>query len=321
MNISRFLIILIGLLSGLTSLCDTMLRAFLLTLHFRWFFIMNTHKFIILIFSILSSLLTQAVSAQLVPVKDQKVFIDSLRHEFDNGPYFTLYKDNYFLVGTEPFHKPTSRNSDVKFQISIAQRLTKSNLPWNTFIYLMYTQKTFWNVFQESMPMHDMNFNPGIGICKPFFNKNRYVGKLSLIIEHESNGRDSVNSRSWNKISLAGSVMIDDWISVHAKYWIPIVDGMNNRDILKYSGIYQTGIEISTPDRKFIWDATFIKREGWNLNYNTILGFSWRIHRNSNQYLYVQYYNGYGECMLDYNQFHSRLRVGICIKPKFFSEF
>jgi hypothetical protein len=26
---------------------------------------------------------------------------DSLRKEFDSGPYFTLYKDNYFLVGSE----------------------------------------------------------------------------------------------------------------------------------------------------------------------------------------------------------------------------
>ena len=27
--------------------------------------------------------------------------------------------------------------------------------------------------------MRDMNFNPGIGISKPFFNKDRYIGKLT----------------------------------------------------------------------------------------------------------------------------------------------
>lgn len=262
-----------------------------------------------------------SVSAQIVPVEDQSQLTDSIRRDFDNRPYFSLFKDNYFTVGTVVGKKPTSTNSDVKFQISIAQRLTKSVLPWHTYLFLAYSQKTMWNVFERSMPMRDMNFNPGIGLTKPLFSKDRYVGQLTLMIEHESNGRDGDDSRSWNKISLAGNVMIDNWIMVHAKFWIPIVDGMNNRDILKYSGIYQHGIEVATPDRKFIWDLTLVKRAGWNLNYNTIFEFSWRVHKKSNQYFFVQYYNGYGENLLDYNKFRSRLRVGIVIKPRFFSQF
>lgn len=261
------------------------------------------------------------ISAQLVSTEKGVNLADSLRKEFDDGPYFGLYKDNYFTVGTSVHEKPSSTNSDVKFQISIAQRLTKSTLPWHTFLYLFYTQKTMWNVFENSLPVRDLNFNPGIGWSKPFFNKDRYVGKMTLLIEHESNGRDEEESRSWNKISLAGSVMIDECIMVHCKFWLPIIDGMNNKDILKYSGIYQHGVELATPDRKFIWDLTLVKRKGWNLSYNTILEFSWRVSRKANQYLFAQFYNGYGENLLDYNRYHSRLRVGIVIKPRFFSEF
>lgn len=276
----------------------------------------------ILLLIILAITALPPLRAQLVPAENQTNYVDSLRREFDNGPYFGLYKDNYFTVGTTVgVQKPSRTNSDVKFQISIAQKLTRSVLPWHTYIFLMYTQKTFWNVFEKSLPMHDLNFNPGIGWSKPFFNKDRYVGKLTLLLEHESNGRDSIQSRSWNRISIGGSVLIDPWIMVHGKVWIPIIDGQNNRDILNYCGIYQTGVEIATPDRKFIWDITFVKRKGWNLNFNTIFEFSWRFHKKSNQYFFLQYYNGYGESLLDYNQFHSRLRVGIVIKPKFFSEF
>lgn len=261
--------------------------------------------------------------AQIIPMHDQKHFIDSLRNKFDNGPYFGLYKDNYFTVGTTllPGQKPSKTNSDVKFQISIAQRLTKSTLPWNTFIFLMYTQKTFWNVFERSLPMRDLNFNPGIGISKPFFNKDRYVGKMTLLIEHESNGRDGTDSRSWNRISLSGSVLLDEWLMVHGKVWIPIIDGQNNKDILKYCGIFQTGVTVTTPDRKFGFGLTFVKRATRNLSVNTIFEFNWLFHSKSNQYFFVQYYNGYGESLLDYNVFHSRLRAGIVIKPKFFSEF
>lgn len=270
----------------------------------------------------LSAIIWQA-SAQIIPVPDQKQFVDSLRNEFDNGPYFGLYKDNYFTVGTTllPGQPPSRTNSDVKFQISIAQQLTKSTLPWHTFLFLMYTQKTFWNVFEKSLPMRDLNFNPGIGISKPFFNKDRYVGKLTLLIEHESNGRDGKASRSWNRISFSGSALIDEWLMVHAKFWIPIIDGENNRDILKYAGIFQSGVTLTTPNKKFNFGLTLVKRGTWKLDFNTIFEFSWLYHKKSNQYLFVQYYNGYGESLLDYNVFHSRLRAGIVIKPKFFSEF
>lgn len=275
---------------------------------------------IISLFFLLSGLYS-TLSAQLIPVEDQKEFVDSLKKELDYGPYFGLYKDNYFTVGTAPFRKPTAMNSDVKFQISLAIRLTDTVLPWDSFVFLMYTQKTLWNVFQNSMPMRDLNFNPGIGWSKPFFSKDRYVGKLTLLVEHESNGRDGDESRSWNRISIYGSTIIDEWLMVHAKFWIPVIDGMNNKDILDYCGIYQHGVVITTPNKKFSFGITGVKRKGWNLNFNTIFDFSWRVHEKSNLNLFAQYYNGYGENLLDYNQFHSRLRVGIIFKPKFFSEF
>lgn len=278
-------------------------------------------RVLVFVIAVLSAIASHTASGQLIPVEDQKEFVDSLKHELDYGPYFGLYKDNYFTVGTAPFRKPTATNSDVKFQISLAIRLTDAVLPWHSFIFLMYTQKTFWNVFQESLPMHDLNFNPGIGWTKPFFNKDRYVGKLTLLIEHESNGKDGDDSRSWNRVSIGGSTIIDEWLMVHAKFWIPIIDGMNNKDILDYCGIYQHGLVITTPNKKFSFGLTGVKRKGWNLNFNTIWDFSWRVHEKSNLNLFVQYYNGYGENLIDYNQFHSRLRVGIIFKPKFFSEF
>ncbi|MEZ3532309.1 MAG: phospholipase A [Muribaculaceae bacterium] len=281
---------------------------------------MRFRLIIISLFFLLSGLYS-TLSAQLIPVEDQKEFVDSLKKELDYGPYFGLYKDNYFTVGTAPFRKPTAMNSDVKFQISLAIRLTDTVLPWDSFVFLMYTQKTLWNVFQNSMPMRDLNFNPGIGWSKPFFSKDRYVGKLTLLVEHESNGRDGDESRSWNRISIYGSTIIDEWLMVHAKFWIPVIDGMNNKDILDYCGIYQHGVVITTPNKKFSFGITGVKRKGWNLNFNTIFDFSWRVHEKSNLNLFAQYYNGYGENLLDYNQFHSRLRVGIIFKPKFFSEF
>lgn len=261
------------------------------------------------------------VNAQILETHGAMENTDSIKKAYDLGPFFGLYKDNYFAVGTDPFHKPNEYNSGVKFQISFSQRLTNAVLPWHTYLYLFYSQKVFWEVFQNSMPMSDLNFNPGIGWSKPFFVKDRYCGKMTLILEHESNGRDSIQSRSWNKVSLAGNVFVNDWLSVHAKYWLPIIDGMNNKDILNYSGIFQMGAQVMTRDRKWTFNATLVKRKGWNMNWNTNIQIGWRIHKDSNQYLFVDYYNGYGEGLLAFRQFHNRLRVGILIRPTLFSEY
>ncbi len=262
-----------------------------------------------------------SASGQIVSDNAGNVNSDSIRQAFDNGPYFGLYKDNYFIFGPAIGQRITKENTNIKFQISVAQRLTRSTLPLGSYLFLFYTQKCFWNVLENSMPMTDLNFNPGIGLTKPLFVKNRFVGKVNLVLEHESNGRDGIESRSWNKVSLGGSIMIDPRITVHGKFWIPIVDGQNNRDILDYCGIYQVGTSFMSTNSR--WGASVIltKRRGWKLNYNTVLEFSYRIFPRDNQYIFVQYYNGYGEGLLAYKEFHSQLRVGIVIKPKLFSDY
>lgn len=262
-----------------------------------------------------------ACRAQIVSPDSLTYNVDSLREAFDKQPYFGLYKDNYFIFGCPIGETPTRHNSNVKFQISIAQRLTKSTLPWNTYLFLFYTQKVFWNILEKSLPMTDLNFNPGVGLVKPLFVKNRFIGKLMLLAEHESNGRDGVKSRSWNKLSIGASVMIDPNFIVHGKAWLPLIDGGENRDILDYAGIYQVGTQIYSPDRRFGASVTLVKRRGWKLNYNTIVELNYRLFKGENQYLFAQYYNGYGEGLLEYKRFHSMFRVGIVIKPRIFSDY
>ena len=47
------------------------------------------------------------------------------------------------------------------------------------------------------------NFHPTISLGKFVFKKNdELAGIATLSFEHESNGRDSIFSRSWNRLSL-----------------------------------------------------------------------------------------------------------------------
>lgn len=277
-------------------------------------------KLLIVLLAALGCSLTAPAQILAAP-GEEPMQADSVMRDFSNQPYFGLYKDNYFIFGPSVGPRPTKENTNVKFQISIAQRLTRTTLPWGTYLYLFYSQKCFWNVLENSMPMTDLNFNPGIGLTKPLFVKNRYIGKLTFLIEHESNGRDSTASRSWNKIALAANVMLTNNLMVHGKIFIPIVDGENNRDIIHYTGFWQAGAQILSNDRRWMGGITVMKRNQWNLNANVIVDVAYRLFNNANQYIFMQYYNGYGEGLLEYNKFHSQLRVGILIRPKLFSDF
>jgi phospholipase A1 len=277
-------------------------------------------KRVLLSFILLLAILP-SVSAQIVSTDRSRFDTDSIRRDFRDQPYFGLYKDNYFVIGP-PLGQHVSRsNTNVKFQISIAQRLTRATILGGSYLYLFYSQKCFWNVLEESLPMTDLNFNPGIGLTRPLFVKDKFIGKATLMLEHESNGRDGDESRSWNKISLAANVIVDPNVMIHGKAWIPIIDGQNNKDILDYCGLYQSGIQILSNNRRFTAGITLVKRRGWNLNYNTILDVAYRISRRDNQFLFLQYYNGYGEGLLAYKEYHSQVRIGILIKPKLFSDF
>ena len=252
---------------------------------------------------------------------EQQMNVDRIINDFDNRPAFGIYKDTYFVGGTALNQKPSEYNSNVKFQISFRQRLTKSILPFHSHLFLSYSQKAIWNVFEESLPFHDLNFNPGIGVQNLVVHNGRLVGNATIMIEHESNGRDGEASRSWNKVTFGYAAVIDPRLEVYAKTWIPIIDGQQNKDILKYCGIFQTGTQYISEDQRWVADVTFVKRQGWNLNFNTILNLGFRLSKKRNQYLMLHFYDGYGENMLDYNKYHCNVRMGLLIRPTFFSDF
>lgn len=246
---------------------------------------------------------------------------DSIIRKFDALPSFGIYKDNYFIVGTTLFKKPTKWNSDAKFQVSVRQRLTNSTLPFKTYFFLTYTQKAFWDIFQESFPFRDLNYNPTLGFGKALTRHNRFLGMLMFQFEHESNGKDGMDSRSWNKISFNSYFALNDHWVFHANAWIPLVDSENNKDLVKYKGWGLFGLDYSSPKRKYNASLLINKRGGVNLNANITANFSIRIFSDDNQYLFLEYYNGYGESLLDYNKYRQRIRFGIVIKPDFISMY
>lgn len=241
---------------------------------------------------------------------------DSLMQALSNIPAFTIYKDNYVVTGVNvAAGKIDKYHSDAKFQISLRHRLYRGLLPWRTYVFFTYTQRSFWDIYRKSAPFSDNNYNPTIGFGRNFVHEGHIRGIGMLQFEHESNGRDSIWSRSWNRITLTGIYVPDKNYVFQAKAWVAMQVAKENEHLTRYAGIGHLAGTYTSNDGRFTGSVLMIKRGGWNLNANWLLEVSYKIFRFDNQYLFLQYYNGYGESMIRYNHFERYLRIGFVIKP------
>lgn len=244
--------------------------------------------------------------------------MDSLTHRdiVKNQPYFTIFGDNYFITGVPTNKKISSLNSDVKFEIGFKQRLTNLVLPLKTYAYLTYRQKSFWDVYQESAPFTESNYNPGIGLVKPFFKDNRINKGLFLQFEHQSNGREAEFSKSWNFISLKFLYMYQENWQFKLKIWMPIGPLRDNPDLTDYIGFHESSVAVM-PHPRLMIEGDFRKPFSWDLKGSAKFTVSYKLDQDANQYLYFQYYVGYGESLIDYDKSVSMFRVGIGFKDLF----
>lgn len=238
----------------------------------------------------------------------------------DHQPSFGIFKDNYFLTGVPLNHSIDGETADVKFQISIRQRLTQSILPFKTFLYLTVSQKSYWNLYQKSAPFRDTNFNPTLSVAKVLIRNNQLKGAAALSLEHESNGRDSLENRSWNMISLSASYFFNPRFKIEGKVWAPFWIADENSDIVKLRGVGCVEFHYRSADER-LWMSLHLNPYKKLGNFNTILEVHYKVGPKSNQYWFLQMYNGYGESMMDYNRYSSMVRVGFSIKTNFMSVF
>lgn len=247
---------------------------------------------------------------------------DSLMQALGNIPAFTIYKDNYVVTGTSfAGGKITKYNSDAKFQISLRHRLYRKLLPFKTYIFLTYTQKSFWDIYRKSAPFAENNYNPSIGFGRNFIRNKRIEGIGFLQFEHESNGRDSIYSRSWNRVTFTGIYIPDQNFTIQAKLWIAMMVAKENKHLTRYAGIGHLAGTYTNDDGRFTTSVVMQKRGGWNLNANWQVDVAYRLFKFDNQYIYLQFFNGYAESMIDYKQFSRYVRIGFVIKPNSVSIF
>jgi len=244
----------------------------------------------------------------------QPINQDDFLESFRKQPSFGIYHDNYIITGA-PTNKEFNRSTaDIKFQVSIRQLLLKNLLPRNHILALTYTQKSFWNIYEYSAPFDDNNYNPGLALTRPIIYKGTLRGITAISLEHESNGKDSLDNRSSNYVTLSGIYFFNKLFSTQVKVWAGLLADENKDLYSKYRGFGLIAMNYRSRNDVIGCSVVISPRDRFR-SYNTQIEISFKPNNNSNQYLFLQWYNGYGEGLSDYDQYTSMIRLGICLKP------
>ncbi|MGL4992766.1 MAG: phospholipase A [Bacteroidales bacterium] len=244
---------------------------------------------------------------------------DSIVEILDKLPSFSIYKDNYIATGIQLDHSPTPTTSDAKFQLSFRQRITKSKLLWDTHLFLTYTQINYWDIYRKSAPFRELNYNPTLALGKHIIYNNRLIGYTTLQFEHQSNGLDEEGSRDMNVLTLCFIHFFNDQLQTFIKGTAPLVMGKYTNGLFYYRGYVKYGFDWSSKNRRIITSAMFEKRARVDLSHNIQLDFSYRLNKLDNIYLFVQWYNGYGEALTPYREHTNSLRIGITMRGDLFN--
>jgi phospholipase A1 len=210
-------------------------------------------------------------------------------------------------------------NNEVKFQFS-----AKFNLAEDIFgnvgdVYFAYTQRSWWQAYNTdaSSPFRETNYEPEVFI--DFDSAWSALGWVNtrnrIAFNHQSNGRSDPLSRSWNRVYLESTLQRGDWALTLAPHWrVPESDGDDdNPDIERFVGYGDIRLAKRLQNNHEF--AGQLRGNPSTGNYGTQVDYSWPAFNGVRAH--VQYYYGYGESMIDYDNRVHRLSLGFSLNPLF----
>jgi phospholipase A1 len=238
---------------------------------------------------------------------------------------FRQYKQNYILpwaISSRPNELPSSANAEntvrsgtppeaaeLKFQFSAKSRLpitaNESRHSW----WLAYTQQSHWQVYDtaHSRPFRESDYEPEFIYSYDLSQNEGWNWPLppqflNLGLVHQSNGQSLPRSRSWNRVYVQLGMerpVGNGSLALLVKPWLRIPEHKNddNPDITHYLGHGEIELKYWLNGR--VYSAIARKR---SVQFDVPVPYLPGFH--------FQYFSGYGETLIDYNQRHQTIGVG-----------
>ena len=246
----------------------------------------------------------EASTFSLIPHKPNYILISNNLSEPNEEPFSTAFPSRD--VHLQPW--------ETKFQISVKVPLIRGVFNHHGDLYAAYTGRFFWQQFnkESSSPFRETNHEPEVWLS--FKNDSELWGVRSSIIRtgivHQSNGQAGSLSRSWNRV-FADFIVEKGNAYFSFKPWIRLpedIDNDDNPDIDDYLGNFELSGVYKMGNQSF----SFMTRN--NLDFSDNHGafeFGWTFPISHKINGYVQWFNGYGENLIDYNSHSNSIGFGV----------
>jgi outer membrane phospholipase A len=235
--------------------------------------------------------------------------------------HFSVYEPMYFVYG--------AKAPAAKFQFSLKYRLLSFDQgPTGSdasSIQFGYTQRSLWNVNAHPSAFYDTSYMPAVfyQFLSPASNPNPGDTDLTWLgltsgYQHESNGQGGTLERSLNTLFVRSAVLFgrtDKWHSILLVRAFTYIEGVaNNPEIKDYRGYGDWGVILadgSGPSLSYWgWAGKKFNHATSELELNIpvrvkIVDFD--------TFFLVQYFNGYGESLREYEAHSNVVRAGISL--------
>jgi outer membrane phospholipase A len=236
--------------------------------------------------------------------------------------HFSTHLPIYFIFGPD---KPAA-----KFQFSFKYRLLGDDSALGTQysslngLYFGYTQRSIWDVTSYSSPFYDTSYMPELIFqsLAPMRGTGRAGGLqwlgYQVAAQHESNGRGGPETRNANLIYVRPMLAFgrrDGWWLVFTPKLFTYIGGLgNNPDLARYRGYGEYTLLLTKNDNLSL---ALTGRIGDHWDKGSLqVDFTYPLKAQFGDFAtfaLVQYFDGYSESLLSYNQKSATVRAGFSL--------
>jgi len=270
------------------------------------------------------------LSGEIALAGEQEQRIKETQNIIGVKPYRQMYLLPYSYNNQNHFEAIYGQNrgsqlqqNEVKFQISFQGKVT--DFAGSAYrLGVAYTQQSYWQAYNKplSAPFRENNFEPEVFISWGGEGITRDLYRLGF--DHQSNGRTSAFSRSWNRVYGEMKQRADDdaWVAV-LRGWVRVPEKTgndDNPDITRFYGHWQFDGRYSLGDKddkgRYVHNLHLMLRNNLRINANRgALQLDWSLHPEffDDVSIYTQFFYGYGENLIEYDRLNARFGIGILL--------